>query len=302
MRQIKIILNPVAGRGFSLKVEPEIIQYFKELKCDFELVRTEATGHGIALAEQAVMEGFKTVVAVGGDGTTNEVVNGLMHAAQKGKKGILGMIATGSGSDFTYNVGLPSDVKEACQRIKNGEIRKVDIGRLKCPGQPHRYFANQLGIGFDGTVTVIAKRYKRLRGMALYLPVVLNSIFVTNKATKVSIQCDDQVLDLTTVQISIANGGREGGGFYMAPEARVDDGLFDIVILENVGKLTMLSLVPQFMSGKHVDHKKTRIIRTKKIKITSEDNLIAHFDGELLCTEGHDIECEIIPRCLSVIK
>ncbi|MBN2031082.1 diacylglycerol kinase family lipid kinase [bacterium] len=302
MAQIKIILNPVAGRGFSLKVEPEIIQYLDELKCDYELVHTEEIGHAITLAEQAVMDGFKTVVAVGGDGTTNEVVNGLMHAAQKGKEGTLGLIATGSGSDFTYNVGLPSDIKEACQRIKNGENRKVDIGRFMLPGQPPRYFANQLGIGFDGTVTVVAKRYKRLRGMALYLPVVLNSIFITNKATKVSIQCDNQRIDLTTVQISIANGGREGGGFFMAPDAKVDDGLFDIVIVEDVSKLTMLALVPQFMSGKHVNHKKTKVLRTRQIQVTSEDNLIAHFDGELLCTEGHEIHCEIFPRCLSVIK
>ncbi len=302
MANIKVVLNPVAGRGFSLKAEPEIVQYLNELNCDFELVRTEEKGHAIELAEQAVADGFKMVVAVGGDGTTNEVVNGLMNAAQKGKQSVLGLIATGSGSDFTYNVGLPSDIKEACQRIKNGETRKVDIGRFKVPGQTPRYFANQLGIGFDGTVTVVAKLYKRLRGMALYLPAVLNSIFVINKATRVSIQSYGLKLDLTTVQISIANGGREGGGFYMAPDAQVDDGLFDIVIVENVSKLTMLALVPKFMSGKHVNHKKTKVLRTKQIRVTSEDNLIAHFDGELLCTEGHEISCEIIPQCLSVIK
>jgi YegS/Rv2252/BmrU family lipid kinase len=279
MAKIKVILNPVAGRGYSLKAEPEIIHHLNELKCDFELVRTEESGHGIALAEHAVMEGFKTVVAVGGDGTTHEVVNGLMNAAQKGKEGILGMIAAGSGSDFTYNVGLPSDIREACERISNGETRRVDIGHLKVPGDSDRYFANHLGIGFDATVTVVAKRYKRLRGMALYLPCVFNTIFVVHKATRVTIQCDDRELDLSTTQISIANGNREGGGFYMAPDAQVDDGLFDIMIVEELSKLGMVGIVPKFMSGKHIYHKKTRVLRSRKIKVTSEDNLLDHFDG-----------------------
>ncbi len=302
MAKIKVILNPVAGRGYSLKAQPEILHHLNEAKLDFDLIHTEATGHGITLAEQAVMKGYKTVVGVGGDGTANEMVNGLMRAAKKGKKSTLGLIATGSASDFAYNIGLPSDIKKACRRIKKGETHKVDIGRFKMPGQPPRYFANQLGIGFDGTVTIVAKQYKRLRGMALYLPAVFNTIFIVHKATRVHIQCDDQELELTTAQISIANGNREGGGFYMAPDAKVDDGLFDIMIVEDVSKLSMLGLVPKFMNGKHIYHKKTRVLRTKKIKVTSEDDLIAHFDGELLCIEGHDIECEIIPKCLSVIK
>lgn len=301
MIPIKVILNPVAGRGFSLKAEPEIIKYFNEINLNVELVQTNEKGHAIELAERAILDGFKTVVAVGGDGTTNEVVNGLMKAAQKGKEGILGLLATGTGSDFTSNVGMPSDLRKACQRIKNGTIRRVDIGKFRIPGQAGCYFANQLGIGFDGTATVVAKRYKRLRGMALYLPVVINTIFVTNKATRVSIECDDQQFNLSTVQISIANGAREGGGFYMAPEAKVDDGFLDVCIVEAMNKLTMLSLVPKFMNGSHVTHSKTKVLRTRHIKITSPDNLIAHYDGELLFTEGHEISCEIIPQCLNVI-
>jgi len=302
MEKIKLILNPVAGRGFSAKAETEICQYLKEEGLDFDLVRTERKWHAAELAEQAVRDGFQLIVAAGGDGTTNEVINGMVATAREGKiSSTLGLLATGSGSDFAYNVGMPTNLREACQRIARANTKIVDLTKFSLDGGNHRYFDNQLGIGFDGTVTVEAKKFKRLRGMALYLPVVIKSIFVSNKATQVTIEFDDQRLDLKTLQISIANGAREGGGFYMAPEARVDDGYLDLCILKEVSKLRMFSILPHFMKGTHTQLNEVHTFRARKITITSDDNLIAHYDGELLCTEGHKIECEIIPQALRVI-
>ncbi len=302
MKKIKVVLNPVAGRGYSAKAEDDIIRYFKEEKVDFDLQRTEKRWHAAEIAEEAVSNGFNTVVAVGGDGTTNEVINGLMAASNNGHTGgTLALLATGSGSDFTFNVGMPADLQEACQRIANGRTKVVDLGKLTLDNQPPRYFDNQLGIGFDGVVTVEARKFKYLRGMALYLPVVLKSIFVSNKATRVSLDYDGEKIELSTIQISIANGAREGGGFFMTPGAKIDDGLFDICIVEDVGKLAMLKLVPHFMKGTHVTQKGTRMLQAQKIVVHSDDNLIAHFDGELLCIDGHRIECEMIPNCLRVI-
>ncbi|MBD3290153.1 YegS/Rv2252/BmrU family lipid kinase [candidate division KSB1 bacterium] len=302
MKKIKVVLNPVAGRGYSAKAETDICRFFEEEKVEFELQRTERTWHAAEIAEEAVTNGFDTVVAAGGDGTTNEVINGLMAAKNNGHPGgMLALLATGSGSDFTFNVGMPSDLQEACRRIAKGQAKVVDLGKLTLDDQPPRYFDNQMGIGFDGVVTVEARKFKRLRGMALYLPVVLKSIFVSNKATRVTVDYDGEKLELSTIQISIANGAREGGGFFMTPGAKIDDGLFDICIVEEVGKLEMLKLVPHFMKGTHVEQDCTRVLQAKKVVIESEDNLIAHFDGELLCTEGHRIECEIIPQSLRVI-
>ena len=300
MTSIKIILNPVAGRGFAAKSEPDIIRYMNELKLDFDLVRTERAGHAIELAEQAVDDGFEIVVAVGGDGTNNEVVNGLMNAAARGKEAVMGTFSAGSGSDFTYNVGAPKDLKEACKKIKERRTRNVDIGKFKTDQHHEKYFDNQFGIGFDGTVTLVAKRYKKLRGMALYVPVVFQSIFLDSHPTQVKIKTDNEELNLSTLQISIANGNREGGSFFMAPEAKIDDGLFDICVVGALSRPKMMGIVPKFMGGTHVDHPKTKMMKTKKISITSEDNLIAHYDGELL-ENLYEINCEIIPGCLKVI-
>lgn len=301
MKSVKIIHNPVAGRGYSKKVEAEVCQMLKDEKVDFDIVQTEHVGHGIELTEQAVTEGFETIVAMGGDGTTNEVVNGLCRGANSETAGALGLIPTGTGSDFASNVGIPADLREACQRIAQGHIRKVDVGRIELDDQPPRYFDNMLGIGFDGVVTVEAKKFKRLRGAALYLPVVLKTIFVSLEFPTVTIEYDDQKMTLPIMQLSVANGAREGGAFYMTPEALLDDGLFDLCIAQKMSRLSMLGILPHFMKGTHTHRALVKMGRTKKVHISSTDNLIAHIDGELICTEGHKIFCEIFPQCLKVV-
>ena len=301
MKPVKIILNPVAGKGYSAKAESKIRQYLTEEELEYDLIHTERIWHAAELAEQAVRDGFEIVVAVGGDGTTNEVVNGLIAASEQGNDAIMGFIPTGSGSDFMSNVGIPSNLRDACHRLAHGQTRLVDIGKVSMPGMTSRYFDNQLGIGFDGIVTVEAKKFKRLRGTALYLPVVLKSVFIASNAPLVTIEYDDHKMTVSAMQISVVNGAREGGAFYMAPDAKLDDGLFDLCIADISGKLAMFGIIPHFMKGTHVTRKGITMARTKKAIITSEDNLISHFDGELLCTKGHRIECEIVPQRLQVL-
>ncbi|MBN2011842.1 diacylglycerol kinase family lipid kinase [candidate division KSB1 bacterium] len=300
MKSIYVILNPVAGRGFSAKSEPAIRECLQNSSLPFEIFHTHHIGHGITLAEHAVNHGYDIVVAAGGDGTTNEVINGIMNAAEQGKSAVFGVFPTGTGSDFAFNVGMPADPLEACQRIIDGSVKKIDLGRISSPGKPPRYFDNQLGIGFDGIVTVEAKKFKRLRGMALYLPVVLKTVFLTHGPIPVSISCDDETIELEAVQITIANGAREGGGFYMTPDAKVDDGLFDVLIVSKVSKLGMLKLIPHFTKGTHLQLESTSLRRAKKVVVRSKQKLIAHFDGELL-TDDNEITCELLPKCLDII-
>lgn len=304
MKKIKVILNPVAGRGFSNRAETEICRYLKAEGLTFDLVYTERKGHAIELAKQAAAEGFEVVAAVGGDGTTNEVINGVASATEGKRKNscAVALFPTGSGNDFSFNAGVPEDFRQVCSLISKGQTRVVDIGKVTVPGEEPHYFDNQVGIGFDGVVTMEAKKYKRVRGMALYLPVVLKTVFLINKASRVTIEYDDEKIDLSTVQVTVANGSREGGGFFMAPGAKLDDGYFNIVVVEDIGKVGMMKIIPKFMNGEHAGHKGVRMMQAKKVTITSEDALLAHYDGEILCTAGHRIECEIIPRRLKVFS
>jgi len=275
MGSVKIILNPTAGR-------------------------TARPGHAVTLAEQAVGQGYEVVVAAGGDGTTNEVVNGLMAASESGAKGVMGILPLGSGSDFAHTVGIPPDLPGACHRLAAGRPRTVDVGRVALPDRPSRHFANTMGVGFDGVVTLEARKVKRLRGLALYLPVVLKTVFLSHKCPLVTIEHDEQTMVLRALMICVANGPREGGVFLVAPQAQPDDGLFDLCIASEVSKPAMLRLIPHFMKGTHVNRAPITMVRAQRVAISSPDDLVAHMDGEVLCTHAHRITCEVLPRRLRV--
>jgi diacylglycerol kinase (ATP) len=302
MQPIKIILNPIAGRGHGADAEPKVREFLEAEGLDFELVHTSGRWHAAELAEQAVADGFELIVAAGGDGTTHEVVNGLLAASGGGEAGTLGIIPIGSGSDFAHAAGVPADARAACSRLAHGQSRVVDVGRISLEGQPTRYFDNTVGIGFDGVVTVEAQKVKRLRGMALYLPVVLKTVFLAFKAPRVTIEYDDQELAMSALMVCIANGPREGGSFLVAPDAELDDGLLDLCIASEVGRLGMLGLIPHFMKGSHVGREPITMARARRVTVSSPDDLVVHADGEVLCTDGRRLECEILPQRLRVLS
>jgi diacylglycerol kinase (ATP) len=332
----QVIVNPIAGRGFGARSTPTIRRLLSEHDLDFDLVSTTYPGEATDLARRAVLDGYDVVVAAGGDGTYHEVINGMAAAHDEkmpadGTIGTLGVLPVGSGSDLCYSVGVPGELEAACARLAQGEPKVVDLGRVTVyeseqdPGT-RRYFDNTVGIGFDGVVTLEGKKIKYLRGMALYLPVVLKTVFVSLKPPRAVIEYEEapeaptptlppvgrpssvgvtggtmRRIEKTVLMATICNGPREGGGFYVAPDARNDDGLFDILLADNLPRVQILALIPHFMKGTHVDKPSVTMLRSRRIVITSPDPLIAHADGEMLCTEGHRIECEIAAQRVQVI-
>jgi YegS/Rv2252/BmrU family lipid kinase len=252
------------------------------------------------LAELAASDGFATVVAAGGDGTSNEVLNGLMAAAQNGKVAVMGFLPVGSGCDFAHTMGVAGDLRAACHKLAGEQTRTMDVGRVTIPGRFTSYFGNFVGIGFDAVVTRETRKVKWLRGLALYLPVVLKTVFLYYKAPQVKIEYDGQELSLPALMICVSNGQREGGGFFIAPEAQPDDGLLDLCIAREVPQLQILRLIPRFMNGSHVSHEAVTMARTRRVTISSPDSLVAHMDGEVICEDAQRIECEILPGRLQV--
>ena len=303
MGPVKVILNPIAGRGYGARSEADMRRFLTAHGVDFELVRTEGPGHATALAGQAVRDGFAVIVAAGGDGTTHEVVNGLVaasNAAFDGNvAGTLGVLPVGSGSDFANTIGVSPDLEGACEQLARGKARLVDVCRVTVDDQPPRYFDNTVNVGFGGVVTLEARKVRWVRGMALYLPVVLKTVFLSS-APNVTVTYDDREMTLPAAMICVANGPREGGGFFFAPDAKPDDGLFDVCIVREMGRLAMLGFVPRFMDGSHVDREPVTMARTARIVVTSADDLIAHVDGEILCTEAHRLAFDVLPQKLRV--
>lgn len=300
MEPVKVILNPAAGRGYGARVEPQLRQCLEDQGIRFDLERTVGPWHAAELAKRAAEDGFETIVSAGGDGTANEVINGLMAASENGVTRRMGVLAAGSGSDFASGVGLPLNVEDACRHLTCDSVRTVDLGRVTVSGKEPRYFGNVVGIGFDGAVLMETLKIRRLRGLPLYLLAVLKAVFLRFHTPRVTVKYDEEIMDLTATMVSIANGPREGGGFIVAPDARPDDGVFDLCIAREVSRLTILRLLPHFLRGTHTDLDPVTMARATSVEVSSPEGLVAHVDGEVLCTDAREIKCEILPGALKV--
>jgi len=299
LERVKIILNPVAGKGHGARVEPEVRDLLLRERLKFDLVRTEYPGHATSLAERAVHDGFDLIVAAGGDGTTNEVVNGLVGISHDGRDFALGVLPVGYGCGFASNVGIPSDLPAACERLARGQTRPVDMCQVTVDESASIYFSNTVNVGFGGIVVQETSKMKRARGFAPCLPAVLKAVF-RSQSPRVTIAIGSEEMALPATMICIANGAREGGGFLCAPDAKPDDGAFDMCVVRETSRLNMLMLVPQFITGAHTKRRAVTMSRASHISIASEDNLIAHMDGELLCSQAHKLDFDILHHALKV--
>jgi diacylglycerol kinase (ATP) len=306
MTQHKIIVNPTSGRGAGEPAIPVVEELLRGLGLSFDLVRTDRPWHAAELAQQAALEGYEVVVAVGGDGTANEVLNGLMLAqkAGTGNRTAMGVVSVGRGNDFAYGVGVPKDMAAACQLLAQGRRHPIDVGRVVGGLYPQgRYFGNGVGIGFDAVVGFEAVKMTRLHGFPSYIVAALKTIFLYYRAPLVRIQYDGHEVTQLSLMISIMNGRRLGGGFMMAPQALTDDGLFDLCIAGQVSRARIFALIPRFMQGTQATHPAITTARAKKVVATAVEGVLpAHADGETLCTEGRELALELLPRQLDFIS
>ena len=300
----KIIVNPVAGRGAGEQAISQVEHVLRGYGLDFDLVRTERPWHAADLAQEAVAVGYDSVVAVGGDGTANEVLNGLMRAKQAGA-GIcaMGVLCVGRGNDFAYGVGIPTDLEAGCQALAQGHRRTIDVGRVVGGLYPEgRYFGNGIGIGFDAVVGFEAVKMTWLHGFPSYLVAVLKTVFLYYKAPLATIEYDGQAVTQPSLMISVMNGQRMGGGFMMAPEGQPDDGLFDLCIAHEVSRARIFGLIPHFLRGTQATQEPIRTERARRVVVTAVEGVLpAHADGETLCTDGRRLELELLPRQVEVI-
>jgi YegS/Rv2252/BmrU family lipid kinase len=303
MTKYRIIANPVAGHGNGAKAIPIIEESLTAHKLDYSLVRTERVGHAIELARAAALEGMDVVVASGGDGTVNEVINGLMAARAEGKTAALGVLPAGRGNDFSYCKGIPEDIESACKVLLSDQRRKVDIGLIrggKLKGK--RYFGNVLGVGFDAITTIEVSKMPRWGGFLSFLVAVIKTIFLYYKGPTVKVDYDDKSLTLPTLLVAVMNGRRLGDGFYMAPEGKADDGKFDLVIAREVTRRRIFTLIPHFMKGTQATQPEITSVQAAKVTITAQKGVLpAETDGEILCTDGDWLQVEILPRAIDLV-
>jgi len=303
-KRMRLIVNPAAGGGTAQRAVPAIERNLSERGVAYQLVYTERPWHAAELARQAVRDGVDITVAVGGDGTANEVLNGLMQAKQAGEgAAAMGVLCVGRGNDFAFGVGAPAVIEEGCAALSTDHRRIVDVGHVGGESVPEgRFFGNGVGIGFDTVVGLEAAKLKRLRGFPGYLVAALKTIFLYYHAPRTRIEYDGGTIDQRSLMVSIMNGRRMGGGFMMAPVSEIDDGRLDLCIASQVSKVGILTLIPRFMNGTQGTHPAVRTARTERITVTAiEGSLPAHADGETLCTDGRQLTMEVLPRQIEVV-
>jgi diacylglycerol kinase (ATP) len=299
-----VIVNPTSGRGYAEKAIPTIEAELGKLGLNFDLVRTHSPWHAAELAEQAAADGYDRVVTASGDGTANEALNGLMRARSKGhRQTAMGILPVGTGNDMAYGMGVPGSLEQACQALAEDRRQRIDVGLVRGGDFPEgRYFGNGVGIGFDAAVGFAAINIRWTRGLPAYLIAVIQTVFFYYHAPTVRIQLDEQVIEQASLMVSIMNGKRMGGGFYMAPDGQPGDGIFDLCIAETASKARIFGLIPHFIKGSQASQKEIKMVRSQRVKVAAlEGAFPAHCDGETLCHSGEELEIELIPGALEFI-
>lgn len=299
-----VILNPASGRGRAARLRSRIEKALRDSSFDFILLQSERPLHAIELAAQAVRDGYETIISAGGDGTLNEIVNGIMRAHKEGfVSPAIGVIGIGTGNDFVASLNLPSKIEDAVSAIKGNLRRGIDIGLLKGCGFPDgRYFANCVGVGFDAAGGVLAEKITWTRGLLAYLIAALQNIFLYYRAPTLNIHLDSETIHMPSLLVSIMNGTRIGGGFHTAPDARPDDGFFDLCIAEEVSRPRMLTLLPHFLKGTQATQPEISMKRSRHVRLTATQGVMpVQVDGEVLTDACSELTVEILPAQLEVI-
>jgi len=301
-RRVKLIFNAHADRGRAWHIASSL-QAIIERYGNTTWSATEYPAHATELAEQAAKDGYDAVVAVGGDGTAHEIVNGLMRIPEA-KRPLFGCVPVGSGNDFSANVGIIQEPEQAMHRVFTGDVKTIDLMVVKDNTGHVEYVDNTLGIQFGAFATLHSHTITRLQGFMMYLWAVIKTIVLNHDAPLMTIETDKETLEHEVQYLVLCNGPREGGGFFVAPDAIPDDGVLDFAMIHKVSRLMMFRIVPEVMKGTHGKFKQVTLGRFKKLKLVSERPLAIHADGEILAgftSELTELEVNILPGAFKII-
>lgn len=291
-----VILNPAAHRG-KMSRSRKLVQQ-RAAQAGAEYVETQMRGDARKLAQQATIDG-RPVIIVGGDGSVNEVVNGLLSA---GGHTPLGIVPAGTGNDFAWNnLKLPRDPAAAIERAFTGTPINVDAGIAN-----DRYFANSFSVGLDADIAKFAERMKRLpfmQGATLYYTTSLRQLFFGyDKCPWLKLTIDDQVItgDATQrhVLVAVTNGPTYGAGFRINPQADPADGQFDICAIRYIPRMRALTLLPVVKKGEHASEPEVAFHHARTLRIECPNGVNAQMDGETMSATTYDVR--ILPGALLV--
>ncbi|MBR0575751.1 diacylglycerol kinase family lipid kinase [Proteiniclasticum sp. BAD-10] len=272
------IVNPVAGNGIALRMTDTIHKLFKELKLkytdiDYEIVYTKEEGHATEIARRYSAKADYRIYAVGGDGTLNEVLNGMVGSGSS-----LGCIPGGSGNDFIKSIVTKFDRRRILMNTVLGSEEEIDLGEVD-----GRYFINIASMGFDASVVNNVEKFKAVKLLPnkfAYLASVLDTA-KDFQDLNLRMVIDGEELDTSAFMVAIANGKYYGGGIKIAPDANIRDGLLDVILVRNITRSKIMRFLPLAVQGKHMDLEEVTFQRAKSISLYSDEPVYVNIDGEL---------------------
>ena len=295
----ELIINLTAGGGKPRPHLKTIFKYLKENGFNFKVSYTSHHGEAIELAQKAADKGIDLIVSIGGDGTVNEIVNGIMKSKNNPS---LGIIPLGWANDFIKSTGIPSDIIEACKILIKGKIKKIDIGVIN----NQIYFANICGVGFDAEVAHLANQLKTRHpnwnslNAFVYVFATVKKLLSPFSCRNVKIKFDGQEIHSKILFIAVSNGKIYGGRFKITPEAILDDGLLEICLVEEMGRFKYLSIIPKVFKGTHASIKGINFYRAKEVAIQFSEPVLAQTSGEVIEGQKNYI-ITLLPKSLKLI-
>ncbi|HEX7083454.1 MAG TPA: diacylglycerol kinase family protein [Gaiellaceae bacterium] len=291
------LVNPASDNGATGRRWPELAHRAEQLGLRGEALLSERPGHLIELTRAAVEDGARLVVAVGGDGTLNEVVNGLAGADCE-----LATIPLGTGMDFVRTYGIPTRFEDAVRVALEGAPRTIDAGRVRfrtwAGDEAERWFANVGSVGMSGAVAHRANGMSKALGGRATFFYALTRVFLEWRNTEVRVTLDGAERHGPMHDVVVANGAWHGGGMMLAPDARPDDGLFDVVLIGDVSKRDFLTTAPKIYKGRHVAHPKVEVLRSARVAVDADERLPIELEGEHVGTTP--VTFELVPGALRV--
>ena len=294
---IRVILNPTAGGGRAGRMAAAIRAELAARKLDADVILTRARGHATELAAEAAGD-HGLVVAAGGDGTIHEVANGLLRTDAARRSAGMAVLPIGTGNDFAKLLG-GRRLEHAFDSILRGATHRVDVGLVRW-GDHSEFFINGMGTGIDVEVVRQIAGLPRLRGVARYLVGVLRALRVF-EPIRARIEVDGRVIDRRVMIVGVGNGVSQGGGFYITPDARPDDGRLDLCVIDEMSLPRVLVTLPRLMRGRHVNLSTVSMLEFTRLRIETEGPLFFQLDGELREPAGvRTLTVEVLPGALRV--
>jgi YegS/Rv2252/BmrU family lipid kinase len=284
---LALLVNPSSAGGKTLKLLPQVEQALDARRIDFRVQRTKNLEHGAEQALRAVEAGEVPVV-MSGDGLL-----GAVGGAMAGSDTPLGIIPGGRGNDLARVLGVPGDPESAIATLLSGHSRRIDVGEAN-----GKRFLGIVSVGFDSEANRRANETHFLRGNLVYAYAAIRTL-VGWKPARFTIRVDDERIRLTGYSISVANSKAFGGGMYIAPNAELDDGEFDIVAIGEVGKLRFAGNLPKVFKGTHVDEDEVRVFRAPHLELSASKPFPVYADGEHLTDLPATLR--VLPHALSVL-